>query len=114
MHCLWCAGYEGLTGKLVKLLERLKNREVSPDYTYYGIASPWLQVQTSPPVHGQATTHISLLRLDAPARLVWRLSTCRIMSSLYICAEHNACMSSEILLATHACIALCAVLSDDC
>jgi len=28
----------------VKLLERLKNREVSPDYTYYGIASPWLQV----------------------------------------------------------------------
>ena len=38
------AGYESLTGKLVKLLERLKNREVSPDYTYYGIASPWLQV----------------------------------------------------------------------
>lgn len=39
-------GYESLTGKLVKLLERLKNREVSPDYTYYGIASPWLQVCT--------------------------------------------------------------------
>lgn len=38
------AGYEALSGKLVKLLERLKNREVSPDYTYYGIASPWLQV----------------------------------------------------------------------
>ncbi|DBA96016.1 hypothetical protein WJX77_003113 [Trebouxia sp. C0004] len=38
-------GYESLTGKLVKLLERLKNREVSPDYTYYGIASPWLQVK---------------------------------------------------------------------
>lgn len=37
-------GYESLTAKLVKLLERLKNREVSPDYTYYGIASPWLQV----------------------------------------------------------------------
>ena len=37
-------GYESLTTKLVKLLERLKNREVSPDYTYYGIASPWLQV----------------------------------------------------------------------
>lgn len=34
-----------MTGKLVKLLERLKNREVSPDYTYYGIASPWLQVR---------------------------------------------------------------------
>lgn len=40
------AGYESLTSKLVKLLERLKNREVSPDYTYYGIASPWLQVCT--------------------------------------------------------------------
>lgn len=39
-------GYESLTAKLVKLLERLKNREVSPDYTYYGIASPWLQVRT--------------------------------------------------------------------
>ena len=39
-------GYESLTAKLVKLLERLKNREVSPDYTYYGIASPWLQVCT--------------------------------------------------------------------
>ncbi|KAL3140296.1 hypothetical protein ABBQ38_004564 [Trebouxia sp. C0009 RCD-2024] len=38
-------GYESLSGKLVKLLERLKNREVSPDYTYYGIASPWLQVK---------------------------------------------------------------------
>jgi len=42
--CCSTAGYESLTGKLVKLLERLKNREVSPDYTYYGIASPWLQV----------------------------------------------------------------------
>lgn len=40
------AGYESLTSKLVKLLERLKNREVSPDYTYYGIASPWLQART--------------------------------------------------------------------
>ena len=33
--------------KVVKLLERLKNRDVPADYTYYGIASPWLQVRVS-------------------------------------------------------------------
>lgn len=31
--------------KVIKLLERLKNRDVPADYTYYGIASPWLQVR---------------------------------------------------------------------
>lgn len=39
------AGYEQCQGKLLRLLERLAYlREVTPDYTYYGIASPWLQV----------------------------------------------------------------------
>lgn len=39
------AGYELCRGKLVALLERLVYlRDVTPDYTYYGIASPWLQV----------------------------------------------------------------------
>ncbi|KAK9841331.1 hypothetical protein WJX74_004023 [Apatococcus lobatus] len=38
-------GYEGLLPKLVAILDRLKKREVQPDYTYYGIASPWLQVK---------------------------------------------------------------------
>ena len=79
-ECAWVGtGYEGLTGKLVKLLERLKNREVSPDYTYYGIASPWLQVR-HPPLYSKATTHSSLQRLDAPAHLVWRLLMCHVMS----------------------------------
>lgn len=30
--------------KLVAVLDRLKARDVSQDYTYYGLASPWLQV----------------------------------------------------------------------
>jgi len=38
-------GYEGLAPRLVALLARLRSRDVSPDYTYYGIASPWLQVK---------------------------------------------------------------------
>lgn len=41
------AGYEQCQGKLLRLLERLVYlREVTADYTYYGIASPWLQVCT--------------------------------------------------------------------
>lgn len=41
------AGYDQCQGKLLRLLERLVYlREVTADYTYYGIASPWLQVWT--------------------------------------------------------------------
>ena len=37
-------GYEVCQGRLMRLLERLVFvREITPDYTYYGIASPWLQ-----------------------------------------------------------------------
>eukprot|EP00878_Enallax_costatus_P024930 GHUV01026636.1.p1 GENE.GHUV01026636.1~~GHUV01026636.1.p1 ORF type:complete len:670 (+),score=220.90 GHUV01026636.1:292-2301(+) len=40
------AGYEQCQGKLLRLLERLVYlREVTADYTYYGIASPWLQAK---------------------------------------------------------------------
>ena len=42
-------GYEGLVPKLVRLLERLRNKDVTPDYAYYGIPSPWLQVSFSHP-----------------------------------------------------------------
>jgi hypothetical protein len=39
------AGYEQCQAKLMRILERLVHlREVTADYTYYGIASPWLQV----------------------------------------------------------------------
>ena len=42
-------GYEGLVPKLVRLLERLRShKDVTPDYAYYGIPSPWLQVQPTP------------------------------------------------------------------
>ena len=34
--------------KIVAILGRLRSREVGADYTYYGIASPWLQVCGSP------------------------------------------------------------------
>ncbi len=30
--------------RLVRVLARMRAREVGDDYTYYGIASPWLQV----------------------------------------------------------------------
>jgi hypothetical protein len=40
------AGYEQCAGKLLRLLERLVYlRDITPDYTYYGIASPWLQTK---------------------------------------------------------------------
>jgi hypothetical protein len=40
------AGYESCAPRVLRVLERLVNlRDVSPDYTYYGIASPWLQVR---------------------------------------------------------------------
>lgn len=39
------AGYEQCHAKLLRQLERLVYlKDVTPDYTYYGIASPWLQV----------------------------------------------------------------------
>ncbi len=41
-------GFEGCVPKLVAVLKRLRAREVGPDYTYYGIASPWLQVGIPP------------------------------------------------------------------
>lgn len=53
-HQRWCcrasvcaaAGYEQCAGKLLRLLERLVYlRDITPDYTYYGIASPWLQTK---------------------------------------------------------------------
>lgn len=40
------AGYEQCQAKLMRVLERLVYlREVTADYTYYGIASPWLQAK---------------------------------------------------------------------
>ena len=38
-------GYAAAAPRALRVLERLVAlREVPPDYTYYGIASPWLQV----------------------------------------------------------------------
>ena len=39
-------GYEVCVPRMVHILDRLKARDVSQDYTYYGLASPWLQVRT--------------------------------------------------------------------
>jgi len=39
------AGYEACVPRIVAVLERCKQRDVSQDYTYYGLASPWLQVK---------------------------------------------------------------------
>lgn len=39
------AGYESCSPRVLRILERLVAlRDITPDYTYYGIASPWLQV----------------------------------------------------------------------
>jgi hypothetical protein len=43
----FAAGYEGAVPRLVRVLARMRAREVGDDYTYYGIASPWLQVRPS-------------------------------------------------------------------
>lgn len=39
-------GYEMCVPHLVKILDRLKARDVPHDYTYFGLAAPWLQVRT--------------------------------------------------------------------
>jgi len=42
------AGYESCAPRVLHVLERLVAlRDITADYTYYGIASPWLQVTTS-------------------------------------------------------------------
>ncbi|PRW60941.1 AP-2 complex subunit alpha-1-like [Chlorella sorokiniana] len=38
-------GYEACVPRIVAVLDRLKQRDVTQDYTYYGLASPWLQVK---------------------------------------------------------------------
>uniref|UniRef100_A0A1D2AG34 AP-2 complex subunit alpha n=2 Tax=Auxenochlorella protothecoides TaxID=3075 RepID=A0A1D2AG34_AUXPR len=38
-------GYEACVPRLIAVLDRCKAREVPQDYTYYGLASPWLQVK---------------------------------------------------------------------
>lgn len=37
-------GFESLVPRVVNLLGRLMKKDVTPDYHYYGIPSPWLQV----------------------------------------------------------------------
>lgn len=37
-------GFEALVPRVVTLLGRLMKKDVTPDYHYYGIPSPWLQV----------------------------------------------------------------------
>lgn len=39
------AGYENCVPKVIAIMDRLRSREVTPDYTYYQIPSPWLQVK---------------------------------------------------------------------
>lgn len=38
-------GYEPCVPKLIDVMERLRDRDVPQDYTYYGIPTPWLQVK---------------------------------------------------------------------
>lgn len=38
-------GYEACVPRLIAVLDRCKARDVPQDYTYYGLASPWLQVK---------------------------------------------------------------------
>lgn len=45
-HCVTSTDgcIQGAVPRLVSILGRMRARDVGPDYTYYGIASPWLQV----------------------------------------------------------------------
>ena len=38
-------GYESCIPRLVEILERLRDKDVPQDYTYYGLPSPWLEVK---------------------------------------------------------------------
>jgi AP-2 complex subunit alpha len=38
-------GYEACIPRLVEILERLREKDVPQDYTYYGLPSPWLEVK---------------------------------------------------------------------
>lgn len=41
-------GFESLVPRVVGLLARLIKKDVTPDYHYYGIPSPWLQARPYP------------------------------------------------------------------
>ena len=58
------AEYEILQPKVVRVLERLTTRtsEIPPEYTYYGIASPWLQIKTMRVLQCFATPEDPLLK----------------------------------------------------
>ena len=71
--CNFAAGYEGAVPRLVRVLARMRAREVGDDYTYYGIASPWLQVRLA----GQDVRFCSALQLrDLALRRPGCRSTC--------------------------------------
>lgn len=38
-------GFDPCVPRLIRILERLKARDVPQDYTYFGLSSPWLQVR---------------------------------------------------------------------
>ena len=84
-------GYEGLVPKLVRLLERLRNKDVTPDYAYYGIPSPWLQVRTVLTLVSSSQPCLSVLCLLRPLRpaartLVCPPPGCRCAGSWCLCA----------------------------
>jgi hypothetical protein len=65
---LRAAGYEQCQGKLLRLLERLVYlRDITPDYTYYGIATPWLQVRSN----NYNSTSSSFSRVHSSALNAW-------------------------------------------
>lgn len=55
------AGYESAAPRVLRVLERLVAlRDITADYTYYGIASPWLQVRRP-----AGTEHLSAIELGS-------------------------------------------------
>lgn len=74
-------GYEACVPRIVQVLERLKQRDVTQDYTYYGLASPWLQARggaLAPSTRSCAQRHSVGLQAGRQAGthlscLAWRL-----------------------------------------
>ncbi len=58
------SGYEACVPRIVQLLDRLKQRDVTQDYTYYGLASPWLQARPAASPRG----HYALLNVRQSGR----------------------------------------------
>ncbi len=91
------AGYETCQPKLLKILERLVFvKDITQDYTYYGIPSPWLQckvlrlLQYFPPLESSAQEKQLHDIITAIVDSGWQADAAEYI--LWLAAGCDACM----------------------